>query len=112
MKVTATIVFIYALLILIGGVIGYAKVASIASLVSGITFGTALSFCALAIARGKTEAQYLALILTFFLDSFFTYRFAKTLHFFPAGLMSLLSLAVLIVIALKIRRSVRKKPSF
>jgi uncharacterized membrane protein (UPF0136 family) len=108
MKVTATIVFSYALLILLGGFIGHLKAGSSASLVSGITFGAALLFCAYAIAKGKILAQYAALLLTFFLDGFFTFRFAKTLHFVPAGMMSLFSLAVLIVIALKIRRSMKR----
>jgi uncharacterized membrane protein (UPF0136 family) len=108
MKVTATIVCAYAMLILVGGLIGHVKAASTASLISGITFGTALLLCAYAIAKGKMVAQYLALALTFFLDGFFTFRFAKTLHFVPAGMMSLFSLAVLIVIALKIRRTVKR----
>lgn len=108
MKVTATIVCAYSLLILMGGLIGHIKAASTASLISGIIFGTALLFCAYAIAKGKMLAQYLALTLTLFLDGFFTFRFAKTLHFVPAGMMSLFSLAVLIVIALKIRRTVRR----
>ena len=108
MKVTATIVCAYALLILMGGLIGYYKAGSIASLISGITFGIALVLCSFAIAKGKILAQYAALILTFFLDGFFTHKFAKTLHFVPSGMMSLFSLAVLIVIALKIRRSVKR----
>jgi hypothetical protein len=61
--------------------------------------------CAWGIGAGKKAAEYAALILTFVLDGFFTFRFAKTLKFFPAGFMSLLSLAVLIFIALKIRKS-------
>ena len=68
MKVTATIVCAYALLILLGGLIGYYKAGSIASLISGITFGIALTLCSIAIAKGKILAQYAALILTFFLD--------------------------------------------
>jgi uncharacterized membrane protein (UPF0136 family) len=105
MKVTATIVFAYALLILLGGLIGHLKAGSSASLIAGLVFGITLAISAYAIAKGKILAQYAALLLTFFLDGFFTFRFAKTLHFVPAGMMSLLSLAVLIVIALKIRRS-------
>ena len=107
MKVTATIVFAYSLLILLGGVIGYLKAGSSASLIAVVTFAVLLSLCSYAIAKGKIAAQYFALGLTFFLDGFFTFRFAKTLHFIPAGMMSLLSLVVLIVIALKIRKTLR-----
>lgn len=105
MKITATIVAIYALILLIGGLIGYMKADSIPSLVSGLVFSVVLFLCAYAISKGKLVAQYIALGVTFVLDGFFTHRFAKTLHFIPSGLMSLLSLAVIIVIALKIRKT-------
>ena len=107
MKVTATIVSIYGLLIAIGGIIGYVKAGSQASLWLGLTFGFSLMVSAYLISRGQILAQIGALVLTFVLDGVFTYRFAKTLSFFPAGLFSLLSLAVLIVIALKIKRTIR-----
>lgn len=107
MKVTATIVFVYGLLIVLGGIMGFAKGGSHISLISGGSFGLALLISAYLISKGKITAQYFALLLTFLLDGIFTYRFAKTLHFFPTGMLSLLSLAVLIVIALKIRRTLK-----
>lgn len=107
MKVTATIVFVYGLLIILGGIMGYVKGCSSMSLVSGASFGTGLLLSAYFISKGKIAAQYFALLMTFLLDGIFTYRFAKTLHFIPAGFLSLFSLAVLIVIALKIRRTLR-----
>lgn len=107
MKVTATIVCIYGLLIAFGGLMGYVKGGSQPSLILGISFGVPLAISSYLIGRGQIIAQTIALGLTFLLDAIFTYRFAKTLHFFPAGFFSLLSLAVLIVIALKIKRTVR-----
>ncbi len=107
MKVTATIVFIFGLLIALGGLMGYVKSGSQASLISGSLFGIILIGCAYFISKGKIAAQYTALASTFLLDGIFTYRFAKTLHFFPAGFLSLASLAVLIVVALKIRRTLK-----
>jgi uncharacterized membrane protein (UPF0136 family) len=107
MKVTATIVFVYGLLIALGGLMGFVKGGSSASLISGSVFGLALLLSAYFISKGKIAAQYVALMLTFILDGIFTYRFAKTLHFFPTGFLSLASLAVLIVIALKIRRTLK-----
>lgn len=108
MKNTAIIMFVYALLILIGGWMGYAKAGSSASLISGIGFSLALSFCSLWIAQGKALAFYIALVLIFLLDTFFTFRFAKTHQFLPAGLMSLLSLGMLIFIALKVKKNFKK----
>ncbi len=107
MKVTATIVFVFGLLIALGGIMGFVKSGSQASLISGSTFGIALLISGYLISKGKIIGQYTALASTFLLDGFFTYRFAKTLHFFPAGFLSLASLAVLIVVALKIRRTLR-----
>lgn len=107
MKVTATIVCIYGLLTLIGGMIGYFKGGSFVSLISGGLFGIALLVSAYSISKGKLTAQYIALLLTFILDGVFTFRYAKTLHFFPAGFFSLVSLAVLIVIAAKIRKTLK-----
>lgn len=107
MKVTATIVFAFGLLIALGGIMGFVKSGSQASLVSGSVFGLALMVSAHFISRGKIGAQYIALGLTFLLDALFTYRYAKSLHFFPAGFLSLASLAVLIVVALKIRRTLK-----
>ncbi len=105
MKVTATIVFVYGLLIVLGGMMGYVKGGSQMSLISGGSFGIALLISGYLISKGKIAAQYFALVLTILLDGLFTFRFAKTLHFFPTGFLSLTSLAVLIVIALKIRRT-------
>ncbi len=104
MNVTALIIFIYATLILVGGVIGFCKAGSIPSLISGIVFDVLLSICAVAMLKKKAWGQYTALILTFIIDAFFTLRFTKTLQFFPAGFMSLLSLVVLIILALQIRK--------
>lgn len=107
MKVTATIIFVYGLLIALGGIMGFVKSGSLASLISGSVFGLALLISAYFLSKGKIAAQYVALSLTFLLDGIFTYRFAKTLHFFPTGFLSLISLAVFIVIALKIRRTLK-----
>lgn len=107
MKMTALIVGLYALIILIGGIIGYMKAGSPASLISGLAFGSLLASCSYAISKGKLSAQYVALAAAFLLDGFFTHRYAKTLNFLPSGLMSLLSLAVIIVTALKIRKTYR-----
>ena len=107
MKVTATIVFAYGLLIALGGIMGFIKGGSQPSLISGSVFGVALLMSAYFISKGKIIAQYTALALTFLLYGIFTYRFAKTLHFFPAGFLSLASLVVLIVLALKIRRTLK-----
>lgn len=106
---SASIVLAYGLIVLIGGLIGHAKAGSTASLVSGLVFGTLLIFSAIGIYMRKPFSQYAALVLAFILDGFFTYRFSHSLKFFPAGFMSLLSLMVIIVVALKIRQQVKSR---
>lgn len=104
MKRTAVIVFIYGFLIGLGGLLGFVKGGSLVSLISGGSFGLALLLTAYFILKGKRSAHIFALVLTFLLDGVFTFRFTKTLHFFPSGALSLLSLIVLIILALQARK--------
>lgn len=97
----------YAVLILIGGIIGGIKASSYASLISGSLCGILLIGCSIAIFAKKNWGPYAALILTFILDGFFTFRFVKTEAFMPAGMLSLISLAVLIYLAASISRRAR-----
>lgn len=104
MKITGIIVLLYALLILVGGIFGHQEKGSIASLVSGLVFGILLLGTALATFKKKIWGEFSALILIFILDGFFTYRFIKTQSFLPAGLLSLISLGVLLLLALIIKK--------
>jgi uncharacterized membrane protein (UPF0136 family) len=107
MKKTAWIIFLYALLILIGGIIGHVHSASLASLISGLSFGILLLVASGLIFMKQPFGYWMALALSILLEGFFTWRFAKTLKFLPAGLLSLISLVVIIIVALKIRRRLR-----
>jgi len=98
------IVLIYALLVMGGGIFGYAKTASPASLIAGLSFGVILLIGAAGMFRKRPWGGYTALAATFVLDGFFTLRFLKTLTFFPAGFFSLLSLAMLIFLAIHLSR--------
>lgn len=102
----SVILFFYALIVLIGGVIGFLKVGSLMSLASGLLFGglLLLSFFYL---KHKWGA-YLALGVTFILDAFFTQRYLHSLKFMPSGMLSLLSLVVLISLAFFIRKNITR----
>ncbi len=106
-KKTAWIVFLYALLILMGGFIGYFRSASKASLISGLIFGSMLLTSSGLMFQRKTIGAWASLTLAIMLEVFFTWRFAKTLHFLPSGLLSLISLAVIILVALKVSKRLR-----
>lgn len=98
------VVLIYALLILIGGIIGHVKASSFASLAFGLIFGLLLVGSAIAMFAKHKWGTYGALVLTFMLDGFFTYRFLKTHTFMPGGMLSLISFAVLIYLAMSISK--------
>lgn len=104
---TTWIVFCYALLILIGGIIGYAHSGSQASLISGSLFGTLLLIATVLMFQRKMAGHWMALSLAILLEGVFTWRYAKTLNFFPSGFLSLASLFVIILIALKVGKRLR-----
>lgn len=88
------LVIIYALIVFVGGFIGYVKAESTPSLIMGTLFGALLAGSAIGMLRHRHIGKYAALGLTFLLIAFFTYRYMVTGKFMPAGLMSLISSTV------------------
>lgn len=99
LKVTATAT--YAFFVLIGGLIGYVKAGSFASLSMGVFFSSLLFFCSFAIYKKSVLGHVLTLALTSFLLLFFGFRFFQKLAFMPAGLMVLLSVGLLSILLFK-----------
>jgi uncharacterized membrane protein (UPF0136 family) len=87
---------LYAVLLALGGVIGYLKAGSRASLIAGTL--SAL-FAALALGLSATNSRWgvpLGLLLSITLFVLFAYRYAvKTRKFMPSGLLAIVSLVVL-----------------
>lgn len=106
-KKTTWVVFLYSLAILAGGMIGHFRSGSMPSLISGVLFGLLLLIASYLMYQKKPAGNWMALILAILLDGIFTWRFAKTLHFLPSGLLSLLSLVVIILVALKVGKRAR-----
>lgn len=75
------ILTIYAGLLIVGGLMGFFKAGSIISLVMS-------SVAALLILLTRVQV---GVVVVFALDCFFVYRFATSFHFFPGGMMALLS---------------------
>lgn len=99
MQVKGWVTLAYAVLVLAGGITGYLKASSRASLISGGIFGLALALGAAGMLRGNHAATSATLSLVALLALFFAYRLATGGKFMPAGLMLLVSaieLAVLI----------------
>ncbi|MBE9169085.1 hypothetical protein IQ238_16700 [Pleurocapsales cyanobacterium LEGE 06147] len=77
----------YGLLSLLGGIFGYVRAQSKASLISGSISGVLLIFAAFLQVRGIPEGLILARIITLVLLVVFVIRLVKTRKFMPAGLM-------------------------
>jgi len=101
MRPTGWLILAYALFVLLGGIFGYVKAGSTASLIMGVIFAAALSIGAFALLNEKKIGFPIAVATTLLLTTFFIYRFILTYHFMPAGLMSLISLIVLSLLYVK-----------
>jgi uncharacterized membrane protein (UPF0136 family) len=92
---------IYALLLAVGGVIGYVKAGSRPSLIAG-SISALAALLALGLSVGNNRLGVpLGLILSIALFVLFGYRYAvKTRKFMPSGLLAVASLVVLAVMFL------------
>jgi len=96
MLLSAIIVFVYGMLVLVGGVFGFVKAKSRPSLIAGVAGDFALSIAGVGIISHQSWAVPLALVLIAALMVFFAARYARTRLFMPGGLMSILSLLALL----------------
>lgn len=87
------ILWIYLVLLLAGGVIGFVKAKSAVSLVMSLIFGALLALCALGIIPGQFSGDLVLVALI----AVFAHRFQKTRKFVPAGIMTVITIAALLV---------------
>ena len=85
------VLWIYIILLVLGGLIGFFKGKSRVSLIMSVVFAALLSLCA----AGIVFQYYVADILLAVLLVVFGLRLAKTRKFMPAGLMLVITLVVL-----------------
>ncbi|MEN9226251.1 MAG: TMEM14 family protein [Thermostichus sp. HHBFW_bins_43] len=94
MLIAQVTLLIYGVLLLVGGVIGYAKARSPKSLVGGLV-GAALSGVSYwLLGRDPRWGLGLGLATAILFAIVFALRYRKTQRFMPAGLMAILSLGV------------------
>jgi len=92
---------IYAVLLAVGGVIGYVKAGSRSSLIAGSISAIAAALALGLSIRSNRWGIPLGLILSISLFVLFGYRYAaKTRKFMPSGLLAVASLVVLAVMFL------------
>lgn len=87
----------YGVLAIAGGAVGYAKVRSTPSLVSGLVSGIVLIIGAIAQLQGFAWGLWLAAIVTGLLLVVFAVRLGKTRKFMPAGIMLIAGVAAIAV---------------
>src|SRR5438874_10664280 len=85
------VLWIYIILLIIGGLIGFLKAKSKVSLIMSVSFAAALSLCA----AGIIFQPYVADILLAVLLVVFAMRLVKTKKVMPAGLMMIVTILAL-----------------
>ncbi len=94
------LILVYALLVTIGGIIGYVKAKSNQSLISGLGSGAALAIAWYVSIQNPMLGLALAALIALALLVVFALRFRSTSKFMPAGLLALLSLAATVLFAI------------
>jgi uncharacterized membrane protein (UPF0136 family) len=84
------VLWVYIVLLVMGGLMGFLKAGSKISLVTSVAFAVPLALCAL----GIIAPFYIAEILIGLLAFVFGMRYAKGKKFMPSGFMCLLSAVV------------------
>jgi uncharacterized membrane protein (UPF0136 family) len=87
------ILWIYIVLLFVGGLIGFLKAKSKISLVTSALFAAILILCNI----GIIKPYYVADIVMAFLLVFFAYRLTKSKKFMPNGMMSAITLIALVL---------------
>lgn len=87
------ILWVYIVLLFIGGLIGYLKAGSKISLITSAVFAAILILCDI----GFISEPHFADIVLVILLVFFAYRLTKSKRFMPNGMMAILTLATLVL---------------
>ena len=92
--------FAFGVLTVAGGVMGFVKAKSRASLIAGSLSGAALLFAGYLVGSGSRIGLIVGLVVSLALAGRFIMTFRKSRKVMPAGLMALLGIAGVVVTAL------------
>lgn len=95
---TNTLLWLYIVLLVAGGLMGFIKAKSRISLGTSLGFGLVIALSAL-----RVLPFYVAPAVIGFLAIFFGLRFFKSKKFMPSGLMALVSVNVLVLLVTVLR---------
>ncbi|HUJ08742.1 MAG TPA: TMEM14 family protein [Verrucomicrobiae bacterium] len=104
MQITALEIWAYGMMMMLGGIMGYVKVGSKASLLSGVGMGLALLASGYGVWHGSRNSLIAAVVIAALLVVLFAMRLAKTKRFMPAGVLAILSLAAVIIFGLALKK--------
>ena len=82
---------IFGVLTIVGGIIGYVKAGSVASIIAGAITGVLLLVAAFLLPEHRVAGLATGLIISVLLAAQFVPKFFRTGRVMPAGLMSVLS---------------------
>ncbi|HJW39124.1 MAG TPA: TMEM14 family protein [Candidatus Udaeobacter sp.] len=88
---------VFGLLTIVGGIIGYVKAGSVASIIAGSITGVLLLVAAFVLPEHRMVGLATALIVSLLLAAQFIPKFLRTGRVMPAGIMSVLSVIGVIV---------------
>ena len=88
---------VFGVLTIVGGIVGYVKAGSVASIVAGSITGVLLLVAAFLLSEHRMIGLTTALIVSLLLASQFVPKLLRTGRVMPAGIMSLLSVIGIIV---------------
>jgi len=83
--------FVFGVLTIAGGVVGYVKADSVASIIAGSITGILLLVAAFLLAEHRAIGLATAFIISLLLAAQFAPKFLRTGRVMPAGMMSILS---------------------
>jgi len=96
---------VFGILTIAGGVFGYVKAGSMASIIAGSISGVLLLLAAWLMPEHQAAGLIMALIVSLLLAGQFIPRFFRTFKVMPAGLMSVLSaIGIIVAIAAWLRK--------
>ena len=96
---------IFGILTIVGGIVGYVKAGSMASIIAGSISGVLLLLAAFLLPEHQAAGLILALAVSLLLAAQFIPKFFRTFKVMPAGLMSVLSaLGIIVAIAAWLRK--------
>lgn len=97
MDATKIYFLVFGILTIVGGVIGYVKAGSVASIIAGSITGVLLLVAAFLLPEHRAAGLATALIISLLLGAQFVPKFVRTGRAMPAGMMSILSVIGIVV---------------